>query len=538
VFEKRGGKSSATYFETIQFYKMLASQSNELVVKTMGLTDAGYPLNLVLLSSDKKFDPSAWHFRHKVVILINNGIHPGEPDGIDASMMLARDIANKKTILPANIALAIIPVYNIGGALNRNSYSRANQNGPASYGFRGNAQNLDLNRDFIKCDSKNARSFTEIFHFLNPDILIDNHVSDGADYQHVMTLITTQYNKLGIELGDWVKNIFGPALLTGMKNKNWDLVPYVNVEDEDPAKGFSQFYDSPRYSSGFAALFNTISFMPETHMLKPYSERVRSTYDLMFTMIQQASINANALLAKRKTAIENAMLQKEFALSWQLDTSKYSEINFKGYEFYNHDRPFTKKVKFYDYYNPVNLVEKPQAYVIPQGWWAVIDLLKLNHIKVERFKSDTVLNVVTYHIDNYNSAARPYEKHHKNYNVAVSTLKEKIKFLRGDYFIRLNQTANRYLIETLEPTGDDGFFTWNFFDAILQQKEGYSPYRWDSIAAKLLENDPELNSKFRQKKETDTSFAKNANAQLDFIYKNSRYYEAAHLRYPVYRIEN
>ena len=552
VFEKRGGKSSATYFETIQFYKTLANQSNELVVKTMGLTDAGYPLSLVLLSSDKKFDPSAWHFRHKVVILINNGIHPGEPDGIDASIMLARDIANKKIILPANIALAIIPVYNIGGALNRNSYSRVNQNGPDSYGFRGNAQNLDLNRDFIKCDSKNARSFTEIFHFLNPDILIDNHVSDGADYQHVMTLITTQYNKLGIELGDWVKNIFGPALLTGMKNKNWDLVPYVNVEDEDPAKGFSQFYDSPRYSSGFAALFNTISFMPETHMLKPYSERVRSAYDLMVTMIQQASINANALLAKRKTAIENAMLQKEFALSWQLDTSKYSEINFKGYEagykkseatglpvlFYNHGRPFTKKVKFYDYYNPGNLVEKPQAYVIPQGWWAVIDLLKLNHVKVDRFKSDTILNVVTYHIDNYNSAARPYEKHHKNYNVAVSTLKEKIKFLRGDYFIRLNQTANRYLIETLEPTGDDGFFTWNFFDAILQQKEGYSDYRWDTIAAKLLENDPELNSKFRQKKETDTSFAKNANAQLDFIYKNSRYYEAAHLRYPVYRIEN
>ncbi|MEO8861680.1 MAG: hypothetical protein ABI358_09665, partial [Ginsengibacter sp.] len=436
--------------------------------------------------------------------------------------------------------------------LNRNSYSRVNQNGPESYGFRGNAQNLDLNRDFIKCDSKNARSFTEIFHFLNPDILIDNHVSDGADYQHVMTLITTQYNKLGIELGDWVKNTFGPALLTGMKTKNWDLVPYVNVEDEDPAKGFSQFYDSPRYSSGYAALFNTISFMPETHMLKPYNERVRSTYDLMATMIQQASIDANALLAKRKAAIANTMRQKEFALGWQLDTSKYSEINFKGYEagykksdatglpvlFYNHDRPFTKKVKFYDHYNPVNLVEKPQAYVIPQGWWAVIDLLKLNHVKVDRFKSDTVLNVVTYHIENYNSAASPYEKHHKNYNVAVSKLKEKIKFLRGDYFITLNQTANRYLIETMEPTGDDGFFTWNFFDAILQQKEGYSDYRWDEIAAKLLENDPGLNSKFRQKKEADTSFAKNASAQLNFIYKNSCYYEVAHLRYPVYRIEN
>ncbi len=552
VFEKSGGKSSATYFEAIQFYKTLANQSNKLVVKTMGLTDAGYPLNLVLLSSDKNFDPASWHLKHKVVILINNGIHPGEPDGIDASMMLVRDIANKKIILPDNIALAIIPVYNIGGALNRNSSSRVNQNGPEAYGFRGNAQNLDLNRDFIKCDSKNARSFTEIFHFLNPDILVDNHVSDGADYQHVMTLITTQYNKLGIELGDWVKNIFDPALLTGMKNRNWDLVPYVNVEDEDPSKGFSQFYDSPRYSSGYAALFNTISFMPETHMLKPYNERVKSTYDLMVTMIQQASINANALLAKRKSAIENTMRQKEFALSWQLDTSKYSEINFKGYEagykksdatglpvlFYDHERPLTKKAKFYDYYNPANLVEKPRAYVIPQGWWPVIDLLKLNHVKLERFKKDTAINVLAYHIDNYNSAAKPYEKHHKNYNVAVSKLREDIKFLKGDYYVPLNQTANRYIIETLEPTGDDGFFTWNFFDAILQQKEGYSDYRWDEIAANLLKNGTALKSKFQQKKESDTSFAKNSSAQLNFIYKNSRYFESAYLRYPVYRVEN
>ena len=134
-------------------------------------------------------------------------------------MMLSRDIIGKKITLPDNVVLAIIPVYNIGGALNRNSFSRANQNGPESYGFRGNAQNLDLNRDFIKCDSKNARSFTEIFHYLNPDIFIDNHVSDGADYQHVMTLITTQHNKLGNELGEWLKKTFEPKLFTGMHDK-------------------------------------------------------------------------------------------------------------------------------------------------------------------------------------------------------------------------------------------------------------------------------------------------------------------------------
>ena len=241
AFEKSDGRETVTYFQAIAFYKNLDKASRNIFMKEMGPSDAGYPLHVILTSNDEKFDPVIWHKQNKVVILINNGIHPGEPDGIDASMMLARDIALRKIILPDNVALAIIPVYNIGGALNRNSFSRVNQNGPESYGFRGNAQNLDLNRDFIKCDSKNARSFAKIFHYINPDILIDNHVSDGADYQHVMTLITTQYNKLGTVLGEWVEKKFEPMLFTGMHNKGWDMVPYVNVENADPFKGFTQF---------------------------------------------------------------------------------------------------------------------------------------------------------------------------------------------------------------------------------------------------------------------------------------------------------
>ncbi len=550
-FEKSNGKRTTTYFEAIQFYKSLAQQSSTIKIEIKGPTDAGYPLHLVMLSNDRLFDPAAWHKKQKLVLLINNGIHPGEPDGIDASMMLARDIVLKKIILPGNVVVAIIPVYNIGGALNRNSFSRANQNGPESYGFRGNAQNLDLNRDFIKCDSKNARSFTEIFHYLNPDILIDNHVSDGADYQHVMTLITTQYNKLGGELGEWVRSKFNPLLFQGMLEKGWDLVPYVNVEDKDPSQGFSQFYDQPRYSSGYAALFNTVSFMPETHMLKPFSQRVKSTYDLMVTMIQQAGLNANTLIMLRKNAIENTINQKKFPLAWKLDTSRYSVITFKGYEalikksnatgfpvlFYDHNKPFTRRVKYYDVFMPSNLVQAPEAYIIPQGWWAVTDLLLLNHVFFTRLAHDSALQVTAYHVRNYNSFPKPYEKHHKNNEVSVDKTLQRIKFLKGDYLIKLNQPANRYLVETLEPNGDDGFFAWNFFDAILQQKEGYSEYRWDSLANQVLEHSPTLQKIFQEKKDSDSNFRDNDALQLDFIYKNSPYSEPAHLRYPVYRIE-
>ena len=549
-FEKTGGKETATYFEAIDWYKKLDKRSPKVLVKEMGATDAGYPLHLVLVHNEGNFDVTKWHAQKKIVILINNGIHPGEPDGIDASMMLVRDIVANKIILPTNVALAFIPVYNIGGSLNRGPFSRVNQNGPLEYGFRGNSQNLDLNRDFTKCDSKEARSFAEIFHLLDPDILMDNHVSDGADYQHTMTLITTQYDKLGNELGDWLKKTFEPALYQSMSAKGWPMTPYVNFESSNPDNGMEMFYDPPRYSSGYAALFQTIAFIPETHMLKPYKDRVLSTYALMQTMMEKANLHTREIIVYRKKAREAVRSQQSFPLSWKLDSTQHSTILFMGYEqafktseatglkrmYYDRTKPFTKNVRFFNVFRPENAVSKPSAYIIPQGWHAVTDLLKLNGVQYERLQADTSIEVAAYHIDDYKSSGRAYEKHHKNYGVKVSVSNQKIKFLRGDYYIPLNQKANRYLVEILEPTGDDSFFAWNFFDAILQQKEGYSDYRWEDIAAIILKADTTLQQKLGERKRSDPSFAENSSAQLDFIYRNSPYYEPAHLRYPVYRV--
>lgn len=550
-FERTGGKETATYFEAIDWYKKMDAASPLISVKTMGMTDAGYPLHLVMISADGKHDPAQWHNQNKVVILVNNGIHPGEPDGIDASMMLVRDIIQKKVPLPSNIALVFIPVYNIGGCLNRNAYTRANQNGPEEYGFRGNAQNLDLNRDFTKCDSKEARSFTEIFHYLNPDILVDNHVSDGADYQHTMTLITTQYNKLGSSLGKWVKEFFEPKLYSNMAAKGWEMIPYVDFGATDFSKGMTMFMDPPRYSSGYAALFNTISFMPETHMLKAYQHRVQSTYDLMKTFMEESSKNGIAIKNARAASIKEWMGKNEYPLKWKADRTISSEIVFKGYEadsakseatgltklFYNHDKPFTKNIKFYHGFAEDALVKKPKAYIIPAGWWTVVDLLKLNKVQVSQLKKDSTINITSYMISDYKSYPTPYEKHHKNYGVKTEVSQTTRKFLKGDYIVYLDQPANRYLVEMLEPTGDDCFFAWNFFDGVLQQKEGYSDYRWEDLATGVLKKDPELQKKIAEKKAADPKFAGDAGAILEYIYKNSPYYEKAHRQYPIYRIE-
>lgn len=551
LFEKSHGTQTPPYHEIIDFYQQLDKASGKILLKAMGPSDAGFPLHLALFSNDGKFDPAAWHGQKKTVILINNGIHPGEPDGIDACMLLLRDLATGAKKIPDNIALAVIPVYNIGGCLNRSEFYRVDQEGPEAFGFRGNSQNLDLNRDFIKCDSKEARSFAAIFHDVDPDIFIDNHVSDGADYQHVMTLITSQHNKLGGAMGEYLNKQMEPALYARMKERGYDLVPYVNFFGETPDGGWAEFFDGPRYSSGYATLWHTFGFTVETHMLKPYDQRVQSTYALMECFVQFASKEADAIQSIRRRTRAQSLTQQEFPIAWELDRSQSADITFKGYTagrkpsavsglprlYYDRSKPYEKTVNFYNYYRPSITVPKPVAYVIPQGWWKVIDLLKINRVAMRPLPKDTVVEVQVARILEYKTAPRQFEMHHLNSDVRTSSSTQKMAFRKGDYYIPLNQPANRFLMEVLEPRGGDSYFAWNFFDTILQQKEGYSNYMFEDKAADYLQKHPDVKQRLEQRRQSDTLFAKSARAQLDFVFENTPYIEPDYLRYPVYRVE-
>ena len=111
-----------------------------------------------------------------------------------------------------------------------------------------------------------------------------------------------------------------------------------------------------------------------------------------------------------------------------------------------------------------------------------------------------------------------------------------MKFRKGDYYIPMDQVANRFILEVLEPQSDDSYFAWNFFDGILGQKEGYSSYMFEETAFEYLKKNPELKTKLEQRRATDTAFAKSASQQLGFVYQNSPYAEPDYLRYPVYRV--
>lgn len=549
--ERSQFKETATYQETIRFYESLAkAYPKQAKLLSYGSTDFGEPLHLLVLSKHGVFDPVTLRKNDKRVFLINNGIHPGEPEGVDASMMLARDLL-KGNKLPENVVLCFIPIYNVGGSHNRSGTSRANQNGPVAYGFRGNSKNYDLNRDFIKTDSKNSQAFQQIFNTWQPEIFVDTHTSNGADYQYTMTLIPTQKDKLNPMLSGYLSQTMLPYLYSQMKAKGYELVPYVNSIGETPETGITGYIESPRYSTGYANLHNVIGFMPETHMLKSFDKRVESTYKLLQTYIDIIERDAKIIGENKRKADELTKQQKEFPLDWKLDRSVVDSIDFHGFAakhkasevsgtprlYYDRNEPFTKTIKYWDKFEPSLNIVKPIAYIIPKAWDKVISLLQLNRVHMQRLATDTKIKVEMYYIGDMKTATRPYEGHYLHSAVQLSTKVQEIQFYAGDYVVYTNQASNRYLIETLEPQAIDSFFNWNFFDSILGQKEGYSSYVFEDTATALLKENPELKQKLEAEKLKDPDFAKNGRAQLDFVYKNSDYYEKTHMRYPIGRLQ-
>ena len=551
-YETSSFTETATYEEAMSFYRALDEKYDAISIRSHGQTDVGIPIHVVLISTGEEKTLEELHQSGKAIWLINNAIHPGEPDGISASQVFARNLMTDKKYRNSldNVAIAIIPFYNIGGVLNRNSTTRVNQNGPVEYGFRGNARHYDLNRDFIKSDTKNSRSFQELFQLYDPDLLLDTHVSNGSDYQHVMTIVSSQKDKMGGVLEELIDEELLPFSYKGMKERGFDAIPYVNAWGQTPDKGWQQFVDLPRYSTGYATLFHTPGFMSETHMLKSYQRRVESTYALMETMLDYLVEKGDDLIKQREDTKEAISNQKEFEISWEVDTSEYSPLLFSGYEAtyvesqisglqrlkYDRDQPFTKEVEYYDSYKGSKIIKAPKYYVIPKQWERVIELMKVNNIEMVQLKSDTTMSVEAYTIVNYQTVKNPYEGHYRHYDVELSTRLEVLNFRKGDYLVPVNQWRNRYIVETLEPEAPDSFFAWNFFDAILQQKEHFSAYIFEDHAIKILEENPEIKEALQAAKAEDETLANSASRQLDFIYQRSDHREPEYLRYPIFRV--
>ncbi|MEZ5032389.1 MAG: M14 family zinc carboxypeptidase [Saprospiraceae bacterium] len=548
---ERDSTWSAEWKEAYAYLDRLDEVSDRISIRTFGESDGFLPLREVVISSPEVTTPQEARARNKVVLLINNAIHPGESAGVDASLMLAREMAleDRWQEVLEDMVIVMIPYYNLDGGYARRPHTRANQEGPAMQGFRGNGKNLDLNRDFIKCDSRNAQSFTRLFHDWDPDLFIDTHTSNGADYQATITVIPTQPDKLPPSLKAYQQDVLLPALCKGMAEKNWMMTPYVH-SDGPPENGILGFLDLPRYSTGYTALFQTLGFMPETHMLKPFSERVSSTLAFLWTVCETAMGQKAQLFEARSQARREVSSASLWPLQWQLDTSQVDSIWFGGYEhgykpsavsglprlYYDRSLPYDRRIPYYPAYKAVLSAEKPWGWIIPQPWTAILDRLAWNEVLMYRIVGDTLLRTPVWRILSERTSNQPYEGHYVHSDVQVEEVMDTVLVRDGDIWVPADQSGIAYLMATMDPRAPDSWFAWNFLDAILNQKEYFSDYVFEDLADELLRSDPDLRQQFERERQKHPEWETDANAPLEWVYRHSDYYEPTYRRYPIVKI--
>lgn len=554
LYEKGNYLQTPRYEETINYCKRLAKASPWVRYTSFGRTPQGRDLPLVILSKDRAFTPAEAAKTKKAIVLIQSGIHAGEIDGKDASLMLMRDIAitkNRAALLDRAIIL-FVPIFNVDGHERFGKYNRINQNGPEEMGWRVTAQNLNLNRDYMKADAPEMRSMLKLFADWLPDFYIDCHVTDGMNFQYEVTFSMELYPNLDSDIVQWLRQTYLPAMIADVEASNHGIAPYIAArEDRDLSKGFAAGAGTPRFSTGYGAAQNRPTLLIETHMLKPYKVRVSSTYEMLVSTLAIINREAETLRAivegadKKVIAAPNG--DSYLPLRFQT-TEKSRPMEFRGvrstFEFseisgdlrtvYSNE-PVNIAAPYFEEVIAIDSVKIPKYYFIPQAWTKVIEVLEAHGIRMWTLRSSVTGPIESYKFSDVKWQERPFEGRHpvKFKSEAISEMRT---FPAGTFVVPTAQRTGKVLLNLLEPNGPDSFVGWGFFDGIFEQKEYGEHYVLENLAREMLANDRVLKNEFEAKVATDSTFAKSPNARLNFFYKRSPYWDTAIGVYPVVRV--
>ncbi len=550
-YEISGDVATPRYDETIEFCQRLAAHSDIAEFSGFGLSPQGRMLPLLIIDKDQEFDPNGTLTRNKAIVLFQAGIHAGEIEGKDAGLMLIRDILvrEQNRNLLDSVVILFIPIFNVDGHERFGPYNRVNQNGPEEMGWRTTAQNYNLNRDFAKADTPEMKGWLSMFSYWLPDLLVDIHTTNGADYQYVITYATESNLNVAEPLRSWTADEFVPEIKERMEGSAFSFIPYVVPrKDHDVRTGLIHWTGGPRYSNGYGAAQNRPFMLIETHMLKPYKQRVKSVYELMRHVLGFAAEHTSRLKqvmreSDRVTA-EN-FVGSYFPLAFKNDTSDSTMIDFYGVEMLKEKSEVSGgqritwtgaarqyRIPYFDKNTPSDSARIPVAYLIPAEWSDLIARLQFHGIKVDYLSEPVELPISTYRFSNVEFNKESYEGHQ-----TVKADREDISATRtypaGTAVVRMNQRTARIAACLLEPGSSDSFFRWGMMNNILEEKEYVEDYVMEKIAAEMLAADVGLKAEFEQRLQSDAEFAKDPKQRLRFFYERSPYFDSSYRVYPI-----
>ena len=555
-YELSGGTRTPDLAQTEQFCRRLAHASPSVHFTDFGISPQGRKLPLLIVSSDRAFDAARARNTGKAIVLIQSGIHAGEIDGKDASLLLVRDlvIRHRYPHLLDHAILLIVPVFNVDGHERSGPFNRINQNGPAEMGWRTTAQNLNLNRDYMKADAPEMRAMLKLFTAWLPDLLVDCHVTDGIDFQYDITYSVEYGANIDSGVSSWLTQRLLPTALEELSAQGHNVFYYVFPrEDRDLSKGLTAGASTPRFSTGYAALQNRPAILIETHMLKPYRTRVEATYAFLVGILKGVNASSRALRSAVRAAdlrtiaagsgSGDATLPTRFGLGSQFHMKDFLGIEAVvessavsgGKTIHYTGRPVTYQVPFFDEVTVEDSAVVPAAYCVPPEWRTVLDVLRSHGIAGKTLRHSLNANVVVEYFTRVRFAPRSYEGR-QTVTYRTDKRHEIVALPAGTVVFPTDQRTGKVLMNLLEPGAPDALVGWGFFNAIFEQKEYAESYVMERVADSLFRVDDTLRTAFWDAVHADTALAKSPGARLNWVYQHSPWRDRFQNRYPVERI--
>ena len=555
--EKSDWNETAPYAEAVDLSHRLERASRFVKVLDIGVTPEGRTLIALVVSKDRAFTPEAAAKTGKAIVMIQSAIHAGEIEGKDTVLMLVRDMAVSRRFAGwlDHVVFVVVPVFNVDGHENFSPYHRPSQNGPKSTGLRANALRLNLNRDYIKADTAEMRAWLRIFNTWNPDFLIDNHVTDGSDFQYDVTWDMARNQDIAEPVGAWVRERFVPELDRRMEADGHLVAPYGSLRNVNGRREFFMEVFSPRYSHLYAAALNRPSLLVETHSLKSAKTRAWANYDIMrhaFDIIaadpeslRRAVREADRELASRAgnrsappVYLAGKVSDKTRPLLYRaLKNGPYrSEITGAMVNRYLPE-PDDIQTVIHDQIDTTVEAQIPLAYLIPAAWKEIADLLALHGVEFERTTKPMEREFETYRFAKVAFAGAPQEGHIA-VNFEVQTVKETIAFPAGSYWVPMKQRRARLILSMLEPQAPDSLAHWGLVYSWFEGggHGGAGEYLSEPIARRMMADSPELRKQFEDKVAADPQFAADRIARLQWWLQRSKYGPGDAGRYPIVRV--
>jgi hypothetical protein len=536
-----------------------------------GRSGEGRPLRALIASRSGALSPQELHERRIPVLMLQAGIHPGESDGKDAGFMALRDLLSGAAAADAldRIAVLFVPAFNTDGHERVGRWNRPNQNGPEVTGWRTTAENINLNRDYMKADTPEMRGMLALIDAWDPLIFADLHVTDGADFEPDISLQVEPINQgdpalraSGIQLRD--------ELIAKLALQGSSPLPFYPdlFETDNPQSGFVLTVYSPRFSTGYIPQRNRFTVLVETHSWKPYARRIQVMRNTIVGLAELGADRGDEWLSQTRTAdstacgLGGATLTLDYKSGWRepsaagksvaADVGSDSDlIDFRGYA-YTRERsaisgapvtiydPTTPQIWRVKYRNRVEAsidVRAPRVgYYIPLAYATEIGARLARHgISLAPVSNGAkVQRLEQFRASRVSFSQQPFEGRMR-------------AAIRGEWqeldreiptpalFVPIAQPLARLLVALLEPQAPDSFAAWGFFNAWFEQKEQLEPYVAEQIARELYATDLGLRSAFERRLAEDAAFSSDPAARLEFFCRHHASWDAQLNCYPIFR---